>query len=446
MTAPELRASFGLSGVYGLRMFGLFVILPVFGLYAETLPGGSDRFWVGVAMGAYGITQAVLQIPFGRLSDRWGRKPTIYLGLLLFALGSLVAALATDIFGVIAGRLLQGAGAISAAVIALTADLTRESVRTKAMAFIGISIGVTFSISLVCAPILNRWIGVPGIFMLTGVLALGAIVFVRYAIPDAPPAPVRPKVGTSITEVLSDPQLLRLDVGIFALHAVLMALFMVVPFALRDAGLQASTHWQVYLPVMLGAIVLMLPLMFWSERRRHYKGGLLVAIALLALAQCVMAFLAASVSVLIVGLLLFFVAFNMLEAALPSLISKVAPSNSKGTAIGVYASMQFLGAATGSAVAGWLSKHYGAESVFLFCLALTVVWLIASLSLSIPVARVYPVPNMDNGRAEGLSERLREVSGVRDAWIAVSEGVAHLKVDSASFDEQNVKRLLSGEI
>lgn len=447
MTAQELRASLGLSAVHGLRMFGLFVILPVFALYAESLPGGDDRMLIGITLGAYGLTQALLQIPFGRLSDRWGRKPTIYLGLVIFAIGCLVAGLATHIYWVMFGRVIQGAGAISAAVIALTADLTRDSVRTKAMALIGISIGVTFALSLVVAPILDNWIGVPGIFMLTGVLALSALAFVRFAIPDAPPLPhAAVRDGASFVDVLRDPQLLRLDAGIFVLHAVLMALFVVVPFQLRDAGLQSSSHWKIYLPVMLAAIVLMLPLMFWTERRGHYKGGLLIAIAIMVLAQLALALGSGALPTLILALVIFFVAFNLLEAMLPSLISKVAPGNAKGTAIGIYASIQFLGAFVGAAAAGWLSKHYGGSAVFGFCVALTALWWLASLSMSIPVMRTYPVAGMDNDRAEGLSKRLRALPGVRDAWVAVSEGVAHLKVDRARFDEQNVKRLLQGEI
>jgi MFS family permease len=260
MTPLELRASIGLSGIFGLRLLGMFVILPVFAIYAEQLPGGNDLMLVGLAIGAYGLTQALLQIPFGWWSDRYGRKPVIYIGLVIFAVGSFVAALAPNIYIVILGRMLQGAGAISAAVIAMTADLTREDQRAKAMAMIGSTIGVAFALSLVVSPWLDRIIGVPGIFALTGVLALGAILVMWRAIPDAPQVP--PVPGRALKDfwhVLMDPQLARLNWGIFALHAVLMALFIVVPFGLRDAGLPVSSHWQVYLPVMLGSFVLMMP-------------------------------------------------------------------------------------------------------------------------------------------------------------------------------------------
>ena len=445
MTALELRSSFTLAGVFGLRMLGLFIILPVFALYAETLPGGRDHTLVGIALGAYGLTQAVLQIPFGWLSDRWGRKPTIYLGLLLFALGSVVAASATSIGWVIAGRVLQGAGAISAAVIALASDLTRDEVRTKAMAIIGITIGVTFALSMVLGPVLGRWIGVPGIFALTGVLALGAIAVVRFRVPDPVAvvgiAPDRPRFA----DVLRDPQLARLNVGIFVLHAVLMALFVVVPFALRGAGLEGNEHWKVYLPVMLGAFVLMAPVMAMSERRGKQKPAFVGAVALLAIAEVILSTMGASVLAIAGALLVFFTAFNLLEASLPSLISRIAPAEAKGTAVGVYSSIQFLGTFVGAATGGWLSQHHGAPAVFVFCGALTLVWFGVALGMNVPVLRTLQVPPMDAGRADGLLRRLQKLPGVREVRLAPAEGVARLKVDRANFDEEIAMKLIHGE-
>ncbi|MEO6421404.1 MAG: MFS transporter [Candidatus Nitrotoga sp.] len=254
MTKLERRASMGLAGIYGLRMLGLFIILPVFALYAaERLPGGENHILIGIALGAYGLTQAVLQIPAGWMSDHYGRKPVIYAGLLLFAIGSFIAASADNIYWVIAGRAIQGAGAINAAVMALTADLTREEVRTKAMAMIGITIGITFSISLVLAPIFYQAIGVSGIFALTGVLALLAMLFVAFVIPNPAITRFHSGSGTSskrFGDVLRNKDLLRLDFGIFSLHAILMSVFMQVPFALKNNGLEIAQHWQVYLPVM----------------------------------------------------------------------------------------------------------------------------------------------------------------------------------------------------
>src|SRR4051812_20745221 len=259
MSPVELRASLSLAAIFGLRLLGMFVILPVFAIYAEKLPGGTNLTLVGIAIGAYGLTQAILQIPFGWWSDRFGRKPVIYAGLAVFAAGSFVAAAASHIYIVIAGRVLQGAGAISAAVMAMAADLTREEQRTKAMAMIGSTIGLAFALSLVASPWLNRHIGVRGIFALTGVLAILAVVVVWRIVPDVQETKRSDRSGAlkEFWSVLIDPQLGRLNIGVFVLHAVLMALFIAVPFSLRDAGLPLVDHWKIYLPVMLASFVLM---------------------------------------------------------------------------------------------------------------------------------------------------------------------------------------------
>jgi len=449
MTPQELRASVGLAGIFGLRMLGMFIILPVFALYAERLPGGQDHALVGLALGAYGLTQACLQVPFGWLSDRWGRKRTIYLGLVIFALGSFMAAVAQDIATVILGRVIQGAGAISAAVIALTADLTRDDQRTKAMAIIGMTIGATFALSMVAGPVLDQVMGVPGIFALTGFLALAAIVVVRLVIPD----PAQSRAGRSaagaavpVGRVLLDQQLLRLNYGIFALHAVLMALFVVVPFSLR-AHLPVSSHWMVYLPVMCGAFVLMLPPMLAAERKGLQKTVFIGAVGTLIAALLLLALGSDGLAGLVAGLVVFFAAFNLLEATLPSLISKFAPAGTKGTAIGVYSSVQFIGTFTGAAVGGWLSQHYGAQAVFEFCAALAVVWLLLALGMRVPESldtRRYQLPKMDSQAVPGLTRRLAGLPGVREVTLS-GEGVAYLRVDSQGFDEQNVIKLLGGE-
>ena len=386
MTALERRATASLAGIYGLRMLGMFIILPVFALYAETLPGGRDHTLVGIALGAYGLTQAILQIPFGWASDRYGRKPTIVVGLLLFAFGSFVAAWAPNIWWTIAGRSMQGAGAISAAVIALTADLTRHEVRTRAMAAIGMTIGATFALSLILGPVLKAWIGVPGIFALTGVLALGAIVVLKRRVPDPDPAHVHPREPglAAFGKVLADGQLLRLNYGIFALHALLMALFVQVPFALRDAGLVAEAHWKVYLPVMVGSVLLMLPLLRAADRPARSKAVFMGAVLILLVGQVVLALAGSSLPLLVLGLVVFFAAFNLLEATLPSLVSKFAPPAQKGTASGVYSSVQFLGAFLGAAAGGFLAQHVGPAAVFGLGIALTAVGLVVSATMSAP--------------------------------------------------------------
>ena len=385
MTPPELRASIGLASIFGLRMLGMFVILPVFAIYAETLRGGDDLTLVGFAIGAYGLTQAVLQIPFGWLSDRYGRKPVIYCGLVIFALGSGVAAAADSIGGVIAGRILQGAGAISAVVIALTADLTRETQRTKAMAMIGSTIGLTFALSLVASPWLNQIIGVRGIFALTGILSLLASGVVYAVVPAAPPM-VRHAADDSLSllKLLRDPQLARLNFGIFALHAVLMALFIVVPLSLRDGGLDIDHHWQVYLPVMLGSFVVMLPPVIIAERRGRLKAVFAGAVAVLLAGHLAMPWLLGSTNAIIVFLLIFFSAFNVLEAMLPSLTSKLAPPAAKGAAMGIYSSVQFLGTFAGAASGGFLYHRFGANGVFVFDVTLLAVWLVLALGMTAP--------------------------------------------------------------
>ncbi|SDA11139.1 Predicted arabinose efflux permease, MFS family [Nitrosospira sp. Nsp18] len=451
MSPIELRATAGLAGIYGLRMLGMFIILPVFAFYAEHLPGGVSYTLVGIALGAYGLTQAILQIPFGWLSDRIGRKPVIYIGLILFAIGSFVAASATDIYVVILGRVIQGAGAISAAVMALAADLTREEHRTKAMAAIGMTIGATFALSLIIAPALNNVIGVPGIFAMTGVLALLAMVVVFKIIPDPVISRFHSDTEASagrFRNVLRNPQLLRLDFGVFALHATLMALWLVVPLSLRTTGLAADHHWQVYLPVLLLSMVLIVPAIIYGEKKAKLKQIFVISVAVLLASQVMLAYAFDSLWGTTLALLVFFTAFNLLEATLPSLISKIAPVGAKGTAIGVYSSVQFLGAFVGATVGGYLYQHHGASALYAFCGALLTLWLIFAVTMKAPAAvrtRMYHVQEMDTGRASGLSRQLAALPGVHEALVLASEGVAYLKVDMRGFDEEGVVQLLGGE-
>ncbi|WP_081908806.1 MFS transporter [Ferriphaselus sp. R-1] len=451
MTPAERRASMGLASIYGLRMLGLFIILPIFALYAEHLPGGESHLLIGIALGAYGLTQAILQIPAGWASDRFGRKPVIVVGLLLFALGSFIAASADNIYWIIAGRVIQGAGAINAAVMALTADLTREEHRTKAMAMIGMTIGITFSISLILSPLLYQHIGVPGIFALTGVLSLAAIAVVLWLIPQ--PAITRFHTDTEastskLDEVLRNPELLRLDFGIFSLHAILMSVFMQVPFVLRNNGLDVAQHWQVYLPVMLLAFGLMVPPIIIAEKKAKMKQVFMGAVALAALAQLSLLLLQGSVWGVAVALLLFFTAFNVLEATLPSLISKIAPLSAKGTAMGVYSSVQFLGAFFGAAMGGMLLQSAGGNAVFGFAIGLLLLWLLVASGMKAPAAvrtKMYHLGSLNEAQGAALQQRLAQLSGVREALVVAAEGMACLKVEMAGFDESAVEQLVKGE-
>ncbi len=448
MTSAEKRAASGLAAIFGLRMLGMFLILPVFALYAEHLPGGNNHTLVGLTLGMYGLTQAILMIPFGMASDRIGRKKVIIFGLILFAIGSFVAASASDIYWTIFGRAIQGAGAISAAITAMLADLTREEHRTKAMALIGSTIGLTFAASMVAGPALNHLIGVPGIFAMTGILALAAIWVVKVWVPDplvshfhadAQANPARLK------DVLHNAQLLRLDFGIFALHAAQMAMFVVVPVALKNSGLPPAHHWMVYLPVLLGSFLLIVPAIIYGEKRGKLKPVFIGAVALMLLAQLGLAFGIGHFWGIVGALFFYFAAFNLLEASLPSLISKLAPVSAKGTAMGVYNTAQALGLFFGGVFGGWLAQHVGFYAVFLFCVVLMAVWLALSLTMTAPPAiktRMFRVGTMPADQAALLKTQLAGVAGVVEAMVLAEEGVAMLKVSLQGWDEAAARILL----
>ena len=383
MSRIEIRASATLASIFALRMLGLFLILPVFAVHAKTLSGGESATMVGLAMGIYGLVQAFGQLPFGAASDKYGRKPVIIAGLVLFALGSFIAAGANDIAWVIVGRAVQGAGAISAAVTAFVADSTREEHRTKAMAMVGGSIGITFALSLILAPVLYEFIGMGGIFGLTGVLAILAILVVIFAVPAAPVVKAK---QVALREILKNRELMRLNYGVFALHLIQIAIFVVVPPALvQYLSLPVAEHWKIYLPVVLASFVIMLPPIFIGEKRGKVKQVFVGAVALLLLVQIGMwAFLSQSgmhSTVLVLLLLGFFIAFNILEASQPSLVSRIAPPHAKGTALGVYNTLQSLGLFCGGLAGGWLKQHVGAGSVFILGVVLTLGWLIIASNM-----------------------------------------------------------------
>jgi MFS family permease len=392
MSPVEIRAGASLASVYGLRMLGLFFILPVFAIHAADIEGGDNLTLVGLALGIYGLAQGILQIPFGMASDRWGRKPILYAGLLVFAAGSFLGIIADDIWTAIAARTLQGAGAISSVAMALAADLTREQHRTKVMSMIGSTIGLMFALSLVGAPLLYRAIGMGGLFALTGLLSLAAIWVVRTQVPDPSPAVARETESGTLARSLFDVELLRLNAGIFILHIILYAMFVVVPARVVEAGLPLAEHWKIYLPALFASLVVMVPAILYADRRNRPKPVLIGAVVLLLLVQAAFGVAEAEVA-LLAGLMLgFFVAFNLLEAMLPSLVSRMAPAGGRGVAIGVYNTTQTLGVFFGGLLGGWVARHQGATGVFLGCAALAALW----LGLAAGMRPVRPVNGLSN--------------------------------------------------
>ena len=389
MTRPELRASCSLAVIFALRMLGVFLVLPVFALEARKYPGGDDAAMVGLAMGLYGLTQALFQLPLGMASDRWGRKRIIVGGLLVFAAGSLVAALADTLMGLMLGRALQGAGAVSAAVTALMSDLTRDSVRTKAMAMVGGSIGLMFALALVLSPLLTAWVELSGIFALTFALALCGIAVVLWVVPPEPVAHASMPRGKP-SELLQHADLLRLNAGVFILHTVQMSMWVAVPALLVAAGLGKDSHWKVYLPAVVLSFVAMGAL-FSMERKGKLRAALLGSIALVLVVQIglwMMAQSATQPSLALLGVLMFvfFVGFNALEASQPSLVSRMAPTHLRGAALGAYNTLQSLGLFAGGFLGGLLAKWGGMPALFATTAGLMMLWLVITWPLQ-PVGR-----------------------------------------------------------
>ena len=387
MSPSEIKSSALLASIYSLRMLGIFLILPIFSIYASELSGRPTEFQIGLAFGIYGLTQAILQIPFGMTSDRFGRKPVIYFGLLLFIIGSFIAGISEQIEGVIIGRAIQGSGAISAVLTAFLSDLTSDKSRTKGMAIIGASIGLTFALSLVISPILNELIGVPGIFLLMGVLAFIALGVVRFFIHE-PLNKKKIKSGNTddIKSILKNFDLNRLNFGIFTLHASQISMFMAIPFYLINQGeISLNQHWSIYLPVLVISFIFIVPMIIISEKKNKIKESFIFSIALLFVTQFLFIYFSNGIVGIIMGLIFYFIGFNYLEASLPSLVSKLAPIQSRGLALGVYNTSQSLGIFVGGSFGGLIANFYGYQGTFLFCSLLIMIWLILSISMKIPI-------------------------------------------------------------
>jgi len=447
LLVAERRAISGLAGLYASRMLGLFMVLPVLALYADTLTGATPLL-VGVALGIYGLTQATLQIPFGLLSDRIGRKRVIAMGLLIFAFGSVVAAMADSIGGVILGRALQGGGAVAAAIMALLADQTREQVRTAAMATIGLSIGVSFAIAMVLGPWLASWAGLSGVFWFTALLTLvGLLVLWRWV----PPAPRRLRhrdVGLDrkqFKSVITRPDLWRLDLSIFALHLVLMAIFVAIPFRLLNAGVAVEYHGLAYLGIMALSFVAMVPLVIIAEKRQRMRLMCLLAIGAIAASLASLGLSLSQGHWLFVWLFVFFTGFNLLEATLPSMLSKLAPAGAKGTAMGVYSTSQFLGAFLGGTLGGLLANTWGLNAVFIGCAVLALAWWVAMWRMPSPPplsSKVVALHDTQPDAINLLMEHLADVVGVEDVMVVPEERLMYLKVNRKELDQAALAKLI----
>jgi MFS family permease len=451
MNQAELRATGSLAAVFAMRLLGLFLVYPVFEAYARHLRGATPMT-IGLALGAYGLTQGLLQIPFGLLSDKIGRKVVISLGLVLFGIGSVVAALSGSILGVFIGRVLQGTGAVGSVILALVADLTREEVRTKAMAIVGMTIGFSFIVAIVLGPILASLVGVSGIFWITAGLALAGIAITQGLVPT-PARIVRHRDAEAVpvlfSRVLRDGELLRLDFSIFALHAILTASFLSIPAVLTASlHLNGRTDWMVYLPVLLVSVALMIPAIIVAEKGARMKEIFLAAISLMALSILFLALAGRIAGFAIAALIGFFTAFNVMEAMLPSLVTKIAPAEAKGTATGIYSSAQFLGIFLGGAGGGWAFTVGGAPGVFIFTLIVALIWLAIAATMRRPQRYsnyLVRLASFDRRKLAALEASLKASPGVIDAVVAPDEDVAYLKIDREHFDPNAIAGIVGAK-
>lgn len=442
MSPVERRAAFSVAGIFSTRMLGLFMIFPVFAIFAEQEFAGITGLQIGLAIGIYGLTQAALQIPFGMMSDKFGRKPLIMFGMFIFMVGSIVCAMADSIEMMILGRAIQGMGAVAAVLMASTADLVTEQFRLRAMSIVGITIGLSFTLSLVAGPLLASWFGVRGIFWVTAVLAVIGMLLVKFAMPEIKQQSFQREAEadpSQFSEILKHSQLLRLDLGVFVLHATLTAMFVVLPLALRDsAGLASTEHWEIYVPVMLLSFLFMVPFIIQAESRGRMKPIFVGAIATITLMQIGFGFIEQTFWSLFVLLLIFFTAFNLLEASLPSLVVKLSPADKKGTASGVYSTSQFIGAAVGGVLGGYFYQHYGYNGVFIFTTIIGLVWLVSAATMEKPlplsIASV-PVGEIKESDVEGFKTELMAYDGVHEVVVLLEEQRAYFKIDRKIINE-----------
>ena len=448
MNSTEKRAALTLSSVFALRMLGLFMLLPVFSIVGQSLDGYTPAL-IGLAIGAYGLTQAIFQIPFGWLSDRFGRKPIIFFGLVLFVIGSLVAAFSDHIYGVIAGRFLQGCGAIASAIMALAADLSRDNQRTKIMASIGMSIGAAFALAMILGPGLTSWIGLKGIFLLIAALAVVAILVIYFLTPE-PEEQFAQKDSIAsrnqFSMIFKDGQLMRLNFGIFTLHFLLTSFFVAFPHRLIGLDIDLAEHSWLYLVTMVAAVILMLPMIIFAEKKRQHSRMMLAGVMLIAIVQFCFGMFQFPLAIVVIAMIVYFTGFNLMEALLPSMISRIAPLSGKGTALGVYSTSQFAGAFLGGPVAGMIMQYKGMDGIYLVGAFMAILWAILLLGLKNPPALTsytLTMPDVAKDAFPSLIDEIKAIEGVSEAIALPEAGAVYLKVDKDQLDNESLAKYSS---
>ncbi|MGS0498774.1 MFS transporter [Pseudoalteromonas sp. S1727] len=446
LNSREKRAAVSLASVFAFRMLGLFMLMPVLAIYGQDLAGFSP-LWIGIAIGAYGLTQAVLQIPMGWLSDKIGRKKVIVGGLCVFALGSVIAATADSLQMVTVGRALQGMGAIASSLLAFASDLSRDEQRPKVMAVIGMSIGMSFAVAMLLGPMVAAAWGIAGIFWLTAALAILGIFIILFLVPKAVnKAPKGDTLAsfTDIKKLIKHPQLARLDVGIMLLHLTLTTIFVALPGQLIANGLVASAHWQIYIPVLIFGFLLMAPMMIIAIRKEKEKQAFIASIALLILSMTAMALWVDSILGMALCMLAYFVAFNFLEATMPALVSRFSPANQKGSAMGVFSSGQFFGAFLGGILGGYVAQSTTAQAVFAAAAVVGLIWLILAWNMQVPPRSkmISLMTELSNEQqAQTLASRLVALPGVIEATVVCDENRSYLKINDKEFDLDQARKV-----
>ncbi|MDH1707281.1 MFS transporter [Acinetobacter johnsonii] len=451
MNALERRSTFALSSIFALRMLGLFMIIPVFSVAGQTYEYATPAL-LGLAVGIYGLTQAILQIPFSLIADRYSRKPLVVFGLLLFALGGAIAAMSDTIYGVIIGRAIAGGGAVSAVVMALLADVTREENRMKAMATMGMSIGVSFAVAFSLGPWLTGLVGISGLFWVTTIMGLAAISML-FLVPKVTRHHRNYQQGylAQLKQVLKMGDLNRLHVSVFSLHLLLTAMFIYIPSQLIDfAKIPLNSHGWVYLPLLVISLFFAFPSIVLAEKYRKMRSIFLTAIGGIILGLGILIFGFESKYILLTGLGLFFIAFNVMEALLPSWLSKAAPIQSKATAMGVNASSQFLGAFFGGVTGGQLLLLNNTALGWSILTGLAIVWLLISFGLAQPrylSSMVLRLP--EHKQTDEWTSQLLAIRGIEEVVVMSDQQVAYVKVDKQQIDDatrQDLTQLLGKEV